>query len=143
MKTVERFGISMEPDLIEKFDNLITARGYASRSEAIRDLVRQELIKEEWADPQAEVIGTVTLVYEHHSHELSNVLAELQHNFYDCIICSTHIHMNAHNCLEVVIVRGNSLKVKEIADTLISTRGVKHGKLVSTSTGQMPPGTQG
>jgi CopG family nickel-responsive transcriptional regulator len=135
MAKVERFGVSMEPELLEKFDELISARGYTSRSEAIRDLVRQELIKDEWSDPDAEVIGAVTIVFEHHAHELSNVLAELQHSCHDCIICSTHIHMDAHNCLEVIIVRGNSLRVTEIANTLISTRGVKHGKLVSTTTG--------
>ncbi|MEI6519701.1 MAG: nickel-responsive transcriptional regulator NikR [bacterium] len=135
MANVERFGVSMEPELLEKFDELISARGYTSRSEAIRDLVRQELIKEEWADPNAEVIGAVTIVFEHHTHELSHVLAELQHSSHDCIICSTHIHMDAHNCLEVIIVRGNSARVTEIANTLISTRGVKHGKLVSTTIG--------
>lgn len=135
MAKVERFGVSMEPELLEKFDELIAARGYSSRSESIRDLVRQELIKEEWSDPDAEVIGAVTIVFEHHAHELSNVLAELQHSSHDCIVCSTHIHMDAHNCLEVIILRGNSSRVIEIANTLISTRGVKHGKLVSTTTG--------
>jgi CopG family nickel-responsive transcriptional regulator len=135
MAKVERFGVSMEPELLEKFDELVTARGYTSRSESIRDLVRQELIKEEWSDPDAEVIGAVTIVFEHHAHELSNVLAELQHSSHDCIVCSTHIHMDAHNCLEVIILRGNSARVIEISNTLISTRGVKHGKLVSTTTG--------
>ena len=136
MTTLERFSVSMEDDLLARFDTLISARGYASRSEAIRDLVRQELVKEEWSDPDAEVIGAVTIVYEHHVHELSNVLADLQHRYHDCIICSTHIHMDAHNCLEVIIVRGSSTKITEIANTLISTRGVKHGKLVSTTTGR-------
>ena len=136
MTTLERFSVSMEDDLLARFDTLISARGYASRSEAIRDLVRQELVKEEWSDPDAEVIGAVTIVYEHHVHELSNVLADLQHRYHDCNICSTHIHMDAHNCLEVIIVRGSSTKITEIANTLISTRGVKHGKLVSTTTGR-------
>lgn len=136
MATVERFGVSMEAELLARFDALIAVRGYSSRSEALRDLVRQELIEEEWADPSAEVIGAVTIVYEHHAHELAHVLADLQHQYHDGIICSTHIHMDAHNCLEVIIVRGSSVRVKEIANTLISTRGVKHGKLVSTTTGQ-------
>ncbi len=135
MANVERFGVSMEPELLAQFDELITNRGYSSRSEAIRDLVRQELVAKEWADPEADVVGAVTIVYEHHTHELSHVLAELQHSSHDCIICSTHIHMDAHNCLEVIIVRGKSARVTEIANTLISTRGVKHGKLVSTTTG--------
>jgi len=136
MPVLERFGVSMEDDLLARFDELISERGYGSRSEAIRDLVRQELVKEEWADPNAEVVGTITLVYEHHEHELAKVLPDLQHQYHDCVICSTHIHMDAHNCLEVIIVRGVSSKVKLIANTLLSTRGVKHGQLVSTSTGR-------
>ncbi len=135
MPTLERFGVSMEDDLLVRFDDLLATRGYGSRSEAIRDLVRQELVKEEWSDPNAEVVGTLTLVYEHHEHELARVLPELQHQYHDCIICSTHIHMDAHNCLEVIIVRGLSSKVKVIANTLLATRGVKHGQLVSTTTG--------
>jgi len=136
MATLERFGVSMEDDLLSRFDTLLATRGYSSRSEAIRDLVRQELVKEEWADPNAEVIGTVTIVYTHHEHELSNILAELQHTCHESIICSTHIHLDAHNCLEIIIVRGKSSRVKYIANALISTRGVKHGQLVSTTTGK-------
>ena len=136
MPILERFGVSMEEDLLERFDELVTTRGYGSRSEAIRDLIRQELVKEEWADPNTEVVGTITLVYEHHEHELAKILPDLQHQYHDCVICTTHIHMDAHNCLEVIIVRGVSSKVKLIANTLLSTRGVKHGQLVSTSTGR-------
>lgn len=136
MATLERFGVSMEEELLARFDELVTVRGYTSRSEAIRDLVRQELVKEEWADPATEVVGTLTIVYEHHEHELANVLAELQHQYHESIICSTHVHLDAHNCLEVIIVRGRSSRVKYIANTLISTRGVKHGQLVSSTTGQ-------
>jgi len=136
LSELERFGVSMEDDLLSRFDSLIEERGYNSRSEAIRDLVRRELVAEEWADPQAEVIGTITIVYEHHEHELANVLTELQHNHHDSIVCSTHVHLDPHNCLEVIIVRGPSNRVKRIADSLISTRGVKHGQLVSTTTGK-------
>ena len=136
MPTLERFGVSMEEELLARFDELLAARGYTSRSEAIRDLVRQELVKEEWSDPNMEVVGTLTIVYEHHEHELATVLAELQHQYHESIICNTHIHLDAHNCLEVIIVRGRSSRVKYIANTLISTRGVKHGQLVSTTTGR-------
>ena len=136
MPTLERFGVSMENELLARFDSLIEERGYQSRSEAIRDLVRQELVKEQWSDPEAEVVGTLTIVYEHHEHELSNVLAELQHQYHEHILCSTHIHLDAHNCLEVIIVRGQSARLKYIANTLISTRGVKHGQMVCTSTGR-------
>ena len=136
MEKVERFGISISPELLRDFDKLIAERGYASRSEAIRDLVRQELVREEWSDPDAEVVGTVTIVYEHHEHELANVLADLQHRYYKRIVSSTHIHLDAHNCLEVVIVRGPSAEVKRIASILVSTRGVKHGQMVATTTGK-------
>jgi CopG family nickel-responsive transcriptional regulator len=136
MSVLERFGVSMEDDLLSRFDALIEKRGYASRSEAFRDLARQELVKEEWADPNAEVIGTVTIVYEHHEHELANVLAELQHQYHEAIVCTTHVHLDPHNCLEVVIVRGPSARIRYIANSLISTRGVKHGDLCCTTTGE-------
>jgi CopG family nickel-responsive transcriptional regulator len=136
MPKLERFGVSMEDELLMRFDALIEERGYASRSEAIRDLVRQELVKEEWSEPNTDVVGTVNLVYEHHVHDLSDKLADVQHQYHDLIICNTHVHMDAHNCLEVIIVRGPNQRVKTIANTLISTRGVKHGQLVSTTTGK-------
>ncbi len=136
MSVLERFGVSMEDELLQRFDELIERKGYTSRSEAIRDLVRQELVKDEWADPNADVVGTVTIVYEHHEHELSNVLAELQHQYHEQIICTTHIHLDQHNCLEVIILRGQSSKIQYIADAIISTRGVKHGQLSCTTTGK-------
>jgi len=129
----------MDDDLLARFDDMIDARGYKSRSEAIRDLVRQELVKDEWADPNVEVVGTISIVFDHHEGELPNVLAELQHQYHEVIVCSTHVHMDEHNCLEVIIVRGISSRVKYIANTLISTRGVKHGQLVSTTTGARLP----
>ncbi|MGQ9454219.1 MAG: nickel-responsive transcriptional regulator NikR [Armatimonadota bacterium] len=135
MSNVERFGVSMEPDLLCKFDAMVEARGYKSRSEAIRDLIRQELVAQEWSDPNAEVVGTITIVYDHHHHELANALVEMQHRYHDAVICSTHVHLDQQNCLEVVIARGTSATLRTIADTLISTRGVKHGQLVSTTTG--------
>ena len=134
MSLLERFGVSMDNELLARFDKLVEKRCYKSRSEAIRDLVRQELINEEWAEPDSQVVGTVTIVYEHHEHELSNVLTEMQHQYHECIMCSTHIHLDAHNCLEVVILKGTCKEVKFIANALISTRGVKHGQLVSTAT---------
>jgi CopG family nickel-responsive transcriptional regulator len=133
---LKRFGVSMEDDLLARFDELIAGRGYSTRSEAIRDLVRADLVDAEWSDPEADVVGTITIVYEHHEHELSNVLAELQHEHHELVVCTTHVHLDAHNCLEVIVVRGRSGAVKHIADTLISTRGVKHGRLVSTTTGR-------
>ena len=136
MAGLDRFGVSMEKELLKRFDALIVERGYASRSEAIRDLVRRELVKEEWSVPGQDVVGTVTLVYEHHAHDLADRLSELQHKHHHAIVCSTHVHMDPHNCLEVVIVRGPSRKVKAIADALISARGVKHGELTASTTGK-------
>lgn len=98
--------------------------------------MRQEFVKTEWSDPDMEVVGTITVVYEHHEHELANTLAELQHRHCQNIVCSTHVHLDAHNCLEVIIIRGRADDVQNVADTLISTRGVKHGKLVCTTTGE-------
>ena len=136
MRSLKRFGVSMESDLLDRFDELIAGRAYSSRSEAIRDLVRAELVSSEWADPDAEVVGTLTIVYEHHEHELANALAELQHQYHGFIVCATHVHLDPHNCLEVIVVRGKSGAVRHIADTLTSTRGVKHGRLVCTTTGK-------
>lgn len=135
MAGLERFGVSVEDDILSRFDELVRERGYSSRSEAIRDLMRQEFIKAEWSDPNAQVVGTITIVYEHHEHELANTLAELQHQHHDSIVCTTHVHLDPHNCLEVIVVRGASRDVRTVANTLISTRGVKHGQLVCTTTG--------
>ncbi len=132
----KRFGVSIPDELLSKLDKLVKKKGYANRSEALRDLVRDSFVSEEWSFPSADVVGTVTLVYNHHSHDLSDKLADLQHSHFKNIISTTHIHLDEHNCLEVLVVRGKSSKVKEIADRLIATKGVKHGKLVMTSTGK-------
>ena len=133
---LSRFGISMEQDLLSKFDRLIKQKGYGNRSEAVRDLVREHLVEKEWETSKGEVVGTVTLVFDHHVHDLGDKLTDLQHDFHQNIVSTTHIHLDSHNCLEVLIVRGKSQDVKSIADRLISTKGVKHGKLVTTTTGK-------
>jgi CopG family nickel-responsive transcriptional regulator len=133
---LERFGVSMEDELLAKFDGLCRERGYGSRSEAIRDLIRRELVGEEWKDSDEEVMGTITLVYDHHAHELSHVLTDFQHKYYASIVCATHVHVDEDNCLEVIIIRGLSQHIRQIADRLISIRGVKHGQLVCTTTGK-------
>lgn len=136
MADLGRFGVSMEAELLRRFDAMLSARGYGSRSEALRDLVRRELVREEWADPEAEVVATVSIVYEHHEHHLSDTLAELQHAHHRAIVSTTHVHLDAHNCLEVILLRGQSARVKRLAESLISTRGVKHGGVVATTTGR-------
>jgi|YNPNPStandDraft_1061719.scaffolds.fasta_scaffold52146_1 CopG family nickel-responsive transcriptional regulator len=133
---VERFGVSMDSSLLERFDRRIRKAGYSNRSEAIRDVVRNYLVEEEWQDEEAEVVGTVTLVYNHHQRELDHTLNELQHEFHDTIICATHVHLDEENCLEVIVIRGSAREVRTIGERLISTRGVKHGKLVCTTTGK-------
>jgi CopG family transcriptional regulator, nickel-responsive regulator len=123
-----RFGISMDENLLESFDKLIEQKGYANRSEAIRDLIRAAQVELEWEEGEKEAVGTVTLVYNHHVRDLSDKLTEQQH--------SHHVHLDAHNCLEVLVVRGKAHEVRKIADELIGVKGVKHGKLVMTSTGE-------
>lgn len=135
MSKIIRFGVSLDSDLLNKFDILIEKKGYKTRSEAIRDLIRSELISEEWSERDHETVGVFSLVYDHHQKELSRILNSIQHNHVDIIVSSTHIHIDHHNCLEVIILRGNSHKIQEITNELSSTRGVKHGKLIMTSTG--------
>lgn len=133
---VARFGVSMDPVLLDKFDALIRRKGYANRSEAVRDLLRRHLVEEEWQERRGEVVGAVTLVYDHHFHDLADKLNDLQHDHFRNIISTTHIHLDAHNCLEVLILRGKSGQIKPISDRLICTKGVKHGSLAMTSTGK-------
>lgn len=136
MTELVRFGISMNEQLLNKFDRKIVSQGYANRSEAVRDLIRNRLVELEWEDENQEVAGTLTLVYDHHVRGLSNLLTELQHNWHDMILTSTHVHLDHHNCLEALVIKGPAGRVRQIADRLIGVRGVKHGKLTITSTGR-------
>lgn len=139
MEEIVRFGVSMEKNLLASFDESISRKGYANRSEAFRDLVRDHLVEEEWKVEKKEMIGTITIVYNHHTRGLSDTLIELQHHFHNLIISTMHLHMDEDNCLEVLVVKGMVDKIKTIADKLISTRGVKHGKLTMTTTGKELP----
>lgn len=134
--SIVRFGISLENALLERFDSLIKKKGYASRSEAIRDLIRDTLVMEEWETVTAETVGTITLVYAHDTRELADTLTDLQHHYHTAIISTMHIHLDEHNCLEVIVVKGRAKDIKTIADRLIGTKGVKHGKLTATTTGK-------
>ncbi|MBI5749977.1 MAG: nickel-responsive transcriptional regulator NikR [Nitrospinae bacterium] len=133
---ITRFGISLDEGLLKRFDRLISEKGYANRSEAIRDLIRDSLVKDEWEEGTKEAVGTITLVYSHHTRELPDTLADLQHHFYTSIVSAMHVHLDKHNCLEVLVVRGKARDIKKIADRLIGTKGVKHGKLSVTTTGR-------
>jgi CopG family nickel-responsive transcriptional regulator len=139
MADAVRFGVCMTRDLLKQFDGLIETMGYTNRSEAIRDLVREKLVRQEWNIKNQETIGTITIVYSHEVHELTETLTALQHMFHKNIISTMHIHLDAHNCLEVLVVKGKGRTLKAIADRLLSTKGVKHGQLTTTTTGKKVP----
>jgi CopG family nickel-responsive transcriptional regulator len=130
-----RFGVSMSPKLLERFDESIAKKGYANRSEAIRDLIRESLVEMEWETGDEEVVGTITIIYSHTTRELADKLTDFQHQAHQAIISTLHVHLDEHNCLEVMVVRGKSKLIREISERLISTKGVKHGKLTMTSVG--------
>jgi CopG family nickel-responsive transcriptional regulator len=131
-----RFGVSIDSQLIKKFDALINRKGYATRSEAIRDMIRDTLVEEEWEAGSQETVGTITIVYNHHTRELEHALTDMQHKSFHQIISTLHVHLDAHNCLEVLVVKGKGQEIRKIADRLIGTKGVKHGKLTMTTTGK-------
>jgi CopG family transcriptional regulator, nickel-responsive regulator len=131
-----RFGISLDNILLERFDSLIEKKGYSNRSEAIRDLIRDSLVMEEWESSTSETVGSITIVYAHDTRELTDTLTDLQHRYHESIISAMHIHLDEHNCLEVIVVKGKAKDIKAIADRLIGTKGVKHGKLSLTTTGK-------
>jgi CopG family nickel-responsive transcriptional regulator len=130
---LKRFGVSMEDELLKPFDQLCAEKGYATRSEAIRDMVRAQLMEEKLEQGDTEAVGTLTVAYDHHQRELQEKLTDYQHHFLHAIVATLHVHLDAHRCLEVVILRGNVNKIKKIADGLIAAKGVKHGKLVITT----------
>lgn len=128
-----RFGVSVETELLMAFDLLLESKGYATRSEALRDMMREYLIENTISNPDAIVMGTLTLLYTHSHGDLMHRLTDLQHDYHDIVVSSLHMHQDAHNCMEVLILKGKQSIVQQIADKLISTKGVKHGKLVLTT----------
>ena len=135
MSELSRIGVAIDAMLLKKFDRLIKSRGYTNRSEAFRDLIRDKLVEEQWERPESNVVGTVTLVYDHHVRLLNEKLTDMQHSHFHHILSTMHVHLDHDNCLEVLVVKGKASAVKKIADALISTKGVKHGRLTITSTG--------
>ena len=133
-----RFGVSISDELLKKFDQLIARKGHANRSEAIRDLIRDSLVRQEW-DENAEIVGTIALVYEHHARELASYLTEFQHEDRSSVLSTLHIHLDEDNCLEVIVVRGRSSRIKKLSDRLIGLKGVKHGNLIMSTTGEKVP----
>jgi CopG family nickel-responsive transcriptional regulator len=129
-----RFGVSLEKTLLDKFDRDIEDRNYSNRSEAIRDLIRNNLVKKEWREEE-DVAGAVTLIYDHHRRELLNKITGIQHNYQKLIMATQHIHLSHENCLEIVAVRGKPTDVQKLANTLGSLKGIKHVTLSMSSTG--------
>ena len=135
MAELVRFGVSLENELLDKFDKHIKRKNYPNRSEAFRDLIRQELIIKEWREGK-EIAGAITLVYNHHKRELVNQLTDIQHDFQELIISTQHIHLDHSNCLEIIAVKGSPKEAERLADTLKAVRGVKHGTLSMSTTGK-------
>jgi CopG family nickel-responsive transcriptional regulator len=139
MADLSRIGVAISGDLLAKFDKLIAGRGYTNRSEAFRDLIRNELVQEVWKSSGSEVFGTVTLVYDHHARLVTDKLRELQHQYHAAVLSALHVHLDHNNCLEVILVRGKAPMVQKLSNALIATRGVKHGRLTITTSGHHLP----
>jgi len=131
-----RIGVSLDETLLAHFDRLIREKGYTNRSEAIRDLIREQFVEQEWASGAGTMMGVALIVYDHHALDLPQRLADEQHEHYGEIVSTLHVHVDRHNCLEVVILRGKARDIQSLADRLISTRGVKHGRFIATTTGK-------
>ncbi len=133
MDKVTRIGVSLEPQLLMRFDDLIGRKGYSARSEAIRDLIRNALAEETWKQEGSEVVGTITLLYEHERGNVRERLMEIQHHHHSQISSSMHVHLNTEQCLEVLVASGKAADVKHLSDELGSVRGVLHCKLTMTA----------
>lgn len=136
MGQLTRFGVSLDSGLLKGFDALIQKRGYTNRSEALRDLIRDQLVTEEWRGGPQEAVAIVSLVYDHHQLDLPKRLTDAQHDHHGLINSSLHVHLDQHSCLEVLVLRGPGRKIRALGDKLASTRGVKHGKVTLTTTGR-------
>jgi CopG family nickel-responsive transcriptional regulator len=133
---LKRFGISIEEDLLENFDTLCEKKGYANRSEAIRDMIRDRLVDEEWDSSHQDMVAVVSIVYDHAHLELPKTLTSDQHAHHDLVVVNTHVHIDHDNCLETIVLRGEGHHIKPLAEQMISRRGVKHGKVFYTTTGK-------
>jgi CopG family nickel-responsive transcriptional regulator len=130
---LERFGVSIDHQLLEAFDRVIRRKGYPSRSEAIRDLIRDLLVREQWAQDEQPVAGCIALLYDHHTHGLEQRLTDAQHEYATLIHSTTHVHLDERHCLEVVVVSGQASRVRRLADRLASVKGVRHAQLAATA----------
>jgi len=135
VKKLVRFGVSLDHHLLEAFDRHIARKRYATRSEALRDLIRDNLVGQEW-DENRETVGTITFVYDHHVRDLTRKLTDLQHRHQKLILSGMHVHLDHDHCLEVLVLRGRGSEIRRVSDALVSVKGVKHGKLTMTTTGR-------
>lgn len=135
MNQLVRFGVSLDDRLLADFDRLLKRRKYASRSEALRDLIRDALVGEEW-NRNTDAVGTITFVYDHHVRDLTRKLTAIQHDLQGHILAGMHVHLDHDHCLEVLVVKGRGAEIQKVADALVSVKGVKHGKLTMTTTGK-------
>jgi CopG family transcriptional regulator, nickel-responsive regulator len=136
---VSRFSVSLPPSLLKQLDDMTSEKGYDNRSLAIADMIRAHLVEHRQKFSTEEIVGTITLVYDHHKMHVQETLTDIQHDHHDVILSSVHVHLDHHNCLEVLLVRGKAGIIRKIADELIAAKGVKHGKLTVTTTGKDLP----
>jgi CopG family nickel-responsive transcriptional regulator len=136
MSDIVSVGVSLDNTLLKQFDRFIKDRNYTNRSEAIRDLIRQELLKKEWTEDQ-EVAGAITYIYDHHQRDLLNKIIDIQHDFHDVIKSTQHIHLDHDNCLEIVAVKGNPTTISKLSNALKAIKGVRHGSLSISGVGQI------
>jgi CopG family nickel-responsive transcriptional regulator len=139
MAELVRFSVSMDERLLEKFDDLLARMGYESRSEALRDLIRERLVEDEWASGDSDVVGVVSLLYDHHTKGVGETLTAVQHDHGDTVVSAIHVHLDHHNCFEALVVRGRAATIRTMAERLASLRGVKHARLTLSSSGQDLP----
>jgi len=133
MSELTRTTLAIEKELLEKFDAWLSSRGYNNRSEAMRDLIRSALTEQEWSTPDAQVVAALSIIYDHAAHTLAQQLTHLQHADHDAILCSQHVHLDNHQCLEVILMAGKAKQLRRMADAIVTTRGVRAGKLTLLS----------
>ena len=134
MTKLTRTAMSLESALLGRFDAWMARHGYTNRSEAMRDLIRSALVEQEWTDPKAPVVAALSVIYDHAAGDLAQVLADIQHHRFRTVLCSQHVHLDRHLCLEVVLLRGRAGSLRRLADRIVATRGVRAGKLILMST---------
>jgi CopG family nickel-responsive transcriptional regulator len=138
-ETATRFSVSLPPTLLDQLDAMTGEKGYDNRSLAIADMIRAQLVEHRQKSDSGEIAGTITLVYDHHKMHVQETLTDIQHDHHEVILSTVHVHLDHHNCLEVLIMRGKASVIRKIADELIAAKGVKHGKLTVTTTGKDLP----